>query len=105
MSTSFDTTLNPQPKKISPCCRKASVSTFGYTKRNIGKQLLIVLAIFIVTISVAVVIPLAVGVSKTDVLSFKSSSLSILIFYIFYDLICVRFGEEDGKSKTALCFL
>lgn len=74
--------------------RKIPLGALGFKKKNISRQLLAAIPIFIVTVSVAVVIPLLLGANKTDVLSFKSSSLQVLIFYLFFDFICVGFGEE-----------
>lgn len=72
---------------------KISLSELGFTRYHIGKQLLNALLIFIATI-LLVLLPLLFGADKTNVLSFKSSSLEVLIFYLLYDLFCVGFGEE-----------
>jgi len=74
--------------------RKIPFKSLEFSKGNISKQLSVAAAVFAVTISVAVLIPLLAGINKTDVLSFKVSSLQVLIFYVFYDIICVGFGEE-----------
>jgi uncharacterized protein len=74
--------------------KKISLSQLGYSKNNIGKQILIAICIFAVTISFTVVIPLLIGMNKNDVLNFKCSSVGILIFYIIYDFLFVGFGEE-----------
>lgn len=74
--------------------RKISFSALGFSKNKVGLQLLISLGIFAVTISAAVLLPLFLGFDKADVLSFKSSSIVVLVFYILFDIICVGFGEE-----------
>jgi len=78
---------------ITMCIRKIPLSTLGFSNKNIAKQLMVAIVIFIITISF-VIIPLLFGVNKTEMLSFKSSSIGVLTFYIFYDLICIGFGEE-----------
>ncbi|SDM52014.1 CPBP family intramembrane glutamic endopeptidase [Acetanaerobacterium elongatum] len=73
---------------------KIPFSSLGFSKEKAGKQLLAAAAILAVTIGVCVIIPLLIGINKTEVLGFKCRSLPILIFYVFYDIICVGFGEE-----------
>lgn len=77
-------------------CRlnKIKLSSLGFSKDIIGKQIFIGLCIFAVTISVTVLIPLLIGINPSDVLNFKCSSMGILFFYIIYDLFFVGFGEE-----------
>lgn len=74
--------------------RKIPFSTLHFRKKNIGKQLIIAIILFAITISAAVVIPLLVGVSKSNVFGFKSASIQVLVFYLVFDFICVGFGEE-----------
>jgi membrane protease YdiL (CAAX protease family) len=74
--------------------RKISLSALGFSRNKAGLQLLLSFGVFAVTISAAVLIPLFIGLNKTDVLSFKSSSIGVLVFYILFDIICVGFGEE-----------
>jgi membrane protease YdiL (CAAX protease family) len=79
---------------VSMRIRKVPLSILGFKKEKLGRQLAAAVVIFVMTICVAVVIPLLVGIDRQDVLSHKSSSVQVLIFYIVYDLICVGFGEE-----------
>lgn len=74
--------------------RKIPLSELGFTKVKINKQLLTAVLIFAVTFCAAVIIPLALGINKADVLHYKYRSVYILIFYMFYDFFCVGFGEE-----------
>ena len=73
---------------------KIPFSSLGFSKERVGRQLLVAAAISAVSIGVFVIIPLLIGINKTEVLGFKCRSLPILIFYILYDIICVGFGEE-----------
>jgi membrane protease YdiL (CAAX protease family) len=82
-----------------PACicffRKISFSELGFTRKKVGKQIIISLCIFTLTFCASVIIPLLLGADKSNVLlSYKYSSVSILIFYIIYDFLFVGFGEE-----------
>jgi membrane protease YdiL (CAAX protease family) len=75
--------------------KKVSLAAaLGFTKKNVGRQILIALPIFTLTAALFVGIPFLLGFSKDDVLSFKPLGLWTLAFYIFYDMIVVGFGEE-----------
>jgi len=69
-------------------------AALGFTKKNIGKQILIAIPIFALTVALFVGIPFLLGFNKEDILSFKASSIGILAFYIIYDMFFVGFGEE-----------
>ena len=73
---------------------KVPLSVLGFKKDKLGSQLAAALVLFLVTIGVWVAIPLLLGAGRQDVLSHKSSTVGVLVFYVFYDLICVGFGEE-----------
>ena len=74
--------------------KKIPISNFGFKRQNIGKQLLFALCIFVITIIIFVILPLLIGMEKEDVLSFRASRIVTKVFYIFYYLIFVGFGEE-----------
>jgi membrane protease YdiL (CAAX protease family) len=71
-----------------------SLRDFGYSRRKIGKQLLVAVALFAILFGIIILAPLLQGVDREDVLSFKSSSKGILIFYLLCNFFCVGFGEE-----------
>jgi membrane protease YdiL (CAAX protease family) len=74
--------------------RKILLQDLGYSTKRFTKQLVIAICIFAVTFSLVILIPLLIGMNKTDVLSFKCSSVGVLIFYIIHDFFFVGFGEE-----------
>jgi len=71
-----------------------SLQDFGYSRRKIGQQLLIAGALFAILFCIIILAPLLQGVDRADVLSFKSSSKGVLIFYLICNFFCVGFGEE-----------
>lgn len=71
-----------------------SIANLKISQKHIGKQILIGLCIFAAIFLITVIIPMLMGMNKRDVLSFKSPSVQILIFYIFYDIFCVGLIEE-----------
>lgn len=66
----------------------------GINKIHFSKQLLISFGVFLVTFVIFVAMPLVIGMSKSDVLSFKSTNPVSIVFYIFYYLFFVGIGEE-----------
>jgi uncharacterized protein len=72
--------------------RQISIS-LGFKRSHLRKQLLIALCIFALTISF-VIIPLLVGVDKSNVLGIKARSLLILFYLIVKSMIFVGMGEE-----------
>lgn len=74
--------------------RKVPLSILGFKSKDIQKQILIGLLICIIGISIFVLIPLALGVNKLEVLNFKAQSIGTLLFFFFYDLLVVGFAEE-----------
>lgn len=74
--------------------RKSLSTALGFNKDNIGKQLLIALVIFVVITFVFVVVPLLLGMGKTDVLRYKITKASTIGFYIIYYMVFVGVGEE-----------
>lgn len=69
-------------------------AVLGFSKINIASQILIGIVLFMITIIIAVILPLAAGIRTSDVLRFKNTSIYAMVFYLFYDIICVGFGEE-----------
>ena len=74
--------------------QKIHLPDLGYSTKKYIKQLVIAVCIFAVTFSLVVLVPLLIGMNKADVLSFKSRSLGVLVFYIIHDLIFIGFDEE-----------
>lgn len=68
-------------------------ASLGLDKGCIGKQFVIGLIIFSITISF-IIIPLLFGVDKNNVLSFKARNPIILLYYIVKSIIFVGIGEE-----------
>lgn len=75
------------------CIEKRGISSLGFTKEHLAKQILIGLVIFIV-LCLANIIPLLIGVNKNEILNFKPKNVTALIFFLLYDIFCVGFGEE-----------
>ncbi|MGB4660373.1 MAG: type II CAAX endopeptidase family protein [Mobilitalea sp.] len=71
-----------------------SLQDFGYSNRKIGQQLLVAGALFAILFCITILAPILLGVDRMDVLSFKSSSKGVLIFYLVCNFFCVGFGEE-----------
>lgn len=71
-----------------------NLSDFGFGRSRLKKQVLIGLTIFTVTICFIIILPLILGFNKSDVLSFKPSSIFIMVFYIIHALFFVGPGEE-----------
>ncbi|WP_410511516.1 type II CAAX endopeptidase family protein [Paenibacillus sp. BR2-3] len=69
------------------------LSDLGFSRNKLTKQIMIAFGIFAITISF-VIVPLLVGINKNDILNFKPSSTSVLVFYIIYLLIFIGFSEE-----------
>lgn len=67
---------------------------FGFKKENIVQQIVIGLGMFAVMSIIFIGLPLLIGVNKQDVLSFKASSIGILVFFLMWDIIFVGMGEE-----------
>lgn len=74
--------------------KKVPFKELGFNNNKIAKQILIGLGLSAVTVFCFVILPLFLGSSRSDVLSFKPSSVYVLVFYIIYYLIFVGFGEE-----------
>ncbi|MBU3133010.1 CPBP family intramembrane metalloprotease [Clostridium gasigenes] len=72
---------------------KEIMKSLGLYTNNLKKQILIGVAIFL-ALTLVTIIPLLMGVSKQEVLNFKPKSVFILVFFIFYDICLVGFGEE-----------
>lgn len=75
-------------------CGKGHDGVLGFSRQKVLKQILIGLVICAVTLIITVIIPLLAGVNAGYVLGVKSTSVPILIFYLFYSFIIVGFGEE-----------
>lgn len=73
---------------------RLSLSNLKISRVYLGRQILIGLCIFAFTFAMTVLIPLMAGMEKSDVLSFKSPTIPILIFYLIYDFLCVGLVEE-----------
>lgn len=73
--------------------KKNKLSHMGFSRNKLAKQIMIALGIFVITISF-VILPLLIRINKNEVLSFKPSSTSVLVFYIIYLLIFIGFSEE-----------
>jgi membrane protease YdiL (CAAX protease family) len=69
-------------------------SKLGFNKEAIGKQLLMVIPIFVLVSFLFVVGPLLIGMNLSDVLSFKVSKPGIFVFYVIFDMVFVGMGEE-----------
>lgn len=69
------------------------LNSIGLYSNNLMKQIGIGIGIFLV-LSLFTIAPLIVGVSAQEVLNFKPKNISVLIFFIFFDIFCVGFGEE-----------
>ena len=69
------------------------LDSIGLSTNDLTKQILIGIGIFAL-LSLITIIPLLVGVSKQEVLSFKPKNVAILIYFIFSDIFLVGFGEE-----------
>lgn len=67
--------------------------SIGLYTNEFAKQVLIGLGIFLV-LSLVTIIPILMGVSKQEVLNFKPRNVAILIYFIFFDICLVGFGEE-----------
>lgn len=65
----------------------------GFRVRPVGRQILIGLAIFGVTISF-ILVALVLVQDRTDVLTFKARTPLVLIYYLIHALVFVGFGEE-----------
>jgi len=72
---------------------KRNFNSLGFTKSKIVKQLFIGFSIFFI-LSLATIVPLIIGINKISVLNFKPKNITILLFFMIYDIICVGFGEE-----------
>lgn len=73
--------------------RGKSLDSIGLSTNDLAKQILIGIGIFAL-FSLITLIPLLVGASKQEVLNFKPANVSILIYFIFFDIFLVGFGEE-----------
>ncbi|MDR0964432.1 MAG: CPBP family intramembrane metalloprotease [Clostridium sp.] len=69
-------------------------SSLGFHRNNLGQQILIGLGIFAVTYMVYVGLPMVLGYADLALPAWAPSSLQILFFHIFFDLVCVGLGEE-----------
>ncbi|PRR83451.1 CPBP family intramembrane glutamic endopeptidase [Clostridium vincentii] len=69
------------------------LNSVGLYSNNLIKQIGIGIGIFLV-LSLFTIAPLLAGVSIQEVLNFKPKNLGVLIFFIFFDIFCVGFGEE-----------
>ena len=67
--------------------------SIGLHTKGLSKQVLIGLGIFLV-LSLVTILPILMGVSKQEVLNFKPRNVAILIYFIFFDICLVGFGEE-----------
>ncbi|MDR0949619.1 MAG: CPBP family intramembrane metalloprotease [Lachnospiraceae bacterium] len=68
-------------------------NTLGFSRKHIGKQVLIGLGLFALTFCTGVLLPLLLG-EKSMALNWKAPTVPILLFYIVFDIVCVGFGEE-----------
>ncbi len=69
------------------------MNSIGLYTNNLMKQILIGIVTF-GGVSLFTIIPLVMGVDKKELLAFKPENVAILIFFIFYDICFVGFGEE-----------
>lgn len=72
---------------------KESMKSLGLYTSHLKKQVLIGGVIFL-ALSLVTIVPLLMGVNKNEVLNLKPNSLFALVFFIFYDIFLVGFGEE-----------
>lgn len=68
--------------------------TLGMSNRSFTRQIGVGLVFFLLLSVIFIVVPLLLGVDRTQLLSFKARSLGILIFYVIYDWVLVGLGEE-----------
>lgn len=73
---------------------KTPLSILKFQKTAVGRQIAWGLCVFALTMLLYVGLPLLLGASKSMVLSYKSPTVGILVFYALFDLICVGLGEE-----------
>ncbi|MDR2044703.1 MAG: CPBP family intramembrane metalloprotease [Clostridium sp.] len=66
----------------------------GFSRKKMGKQLLIGLAIAGATVGVGTALSLLSEGGKNDLLRYRSLSWPVLLFYLFFAFWCVGFGEE-----------
>lgn len=100
--------------------RKSSCTDFlGIEKTTVSKQLLFSLVPFLITLTVVILIPLALGVDKTYVLSVKYTDITVLILriaaalffvgtveeYIFRGYLLSRIKDDLGLNDFTACLI
>ncbi|MHB8050859.1 MAG: CPBP family intramembrane glutamic endopeptidase [Coriobacteriia bacterium] len=73
--------------------RRSLFDGLGFRARPVGRQVVIGLAVFAVTISF-VLVALALAQDRTQVLSFKARTPLVLFYYLIHSLVFVGVGEE-----------
>jgi membrane protease YdiL (CAAX protease family) len=73
---------------------KNPIGSLGFKREVLVKQLLTGVGIFIVLDLVFTIAVLALGDNKSILLPLKESRIGVIIYYIFFDMICPGMGEE-----------